>query len=246
MRFKYLKIDEGRIMLFDENWYRKETGEIYPSTTFVLGFDITEGLYGFAKDHGRNVDFILEEKSEIGKYFHRYIEDLLRDGVIHFDGDTSNVQKYRRFIAWKRLPAFRRFYNKELKGKEIIGIEEVIFEEDLKVGGTLDLKIEYNGIVVYDWKTSNAVQEHHKMQIAVYAKAVGAREACVVIFPEYPRTVRGYSITRLDEAEINKWYEKYKKIKRNFDERNIKPAFKTYPVSIYLEEQEIDLFKDIY
>lgn len=235
-------LEEGsRILLFNENWYVKEIKdesiiykELYPSVTFIQGVEIDKSLLSWFKEHGIYSEEIANVAKIIGSLFHNMIEVLLKTGYI----EHTDFQHHQHFLkAWKRLPNFMNFYTKHLQGHEILGIEKVIFHDELRYAGTVDLLTKLGDeLHIWDWKSSKQVHDHHKSQIAAYCKAVGATHGHVVCFPEFPTTKQGYSLTTISEELIDEYFEEFLFIKQKFD-RNVKePIIKTLPIKIKLGE----------
>ena len=242
--FKYLTIEDGRVDIFDERWYIKN-GRRYASNTFVLNTEIPKELYDYAVEHGTNVHYVLEDKGEIGTIMHHYFETLLREGKVRFEDYPPGSKDLRAFKAWKRMPVFVDFYEKELKHHEILGLEETVFNEDIMVAGTMDAKTSFLGdIHVWDWKSSNYIYDHHKMQVAQYCVAAGADVGHIVAFPQYSKSKQGYHHATLDKGQIERYYEEFLRVKRDFDRLHKMPAFQKYPIEISLkQENNTSLFK---
>ena len=58
--------------------------------------------------------------------------------------------------------------------------------------------------------------------------------ANVVIFPEFPTTKQGYSLTTLDADKIDYYFEYFLWLKKGFDRNYKEPRFKSLPFEIKL------------
>jgi hypothetical protein len=134
------------------------------------------------------------------------------------------------------VPNFLKFYKKELTEHKIEAIEYQVIGH--YYAGTIDLiTIDAAGHKhIWDWKTSKAVNEHHKTQVSAYAHLTHADFAHVVIFPEYPLTKQGYSLTTLDAGQIDEHFEMFKFYLEYFKRTVKEPKFKSLPIEISIEE----------
>jgi hypothetical protein len=238
MKTFYKVTEEKLIRLFNESWYY-QGGKLYPSVTFIQSSEIGYGLAQYFKEHGIYTDQITKRLADIGSLFHHMVECFLKSGSVHY----KDFQDHEYFIeAWRRMPNFYNFYEKELKDKhEILEIEYTIINDVHGYAGTMDLKTmerindgtpEVTSVIhVWDWKSSKQVQDHHKSQVAAYAVAEDADFAHVVCFPEHPRTKQGYSLTTLDREQINEQFGEFLFIKQRFDRTHKQPLFKEIPIS---------------
>ena len=233
MKKYFHEIDnEQNIKIYNESWYL-EDGILYPSVTFIQNVEISYGILKWTKQHGIYTDEILEQKKSIGSLLHKIIEDYYRNGFIEYYDYEGHPHLLN---VWKRIPNFINFDSKVLDDCEILGIEETVINKELNYAGTLDLRVRINDhIHIFDWKSSDAVQEHHKSQIAAYSKCVGADYAHVVCFPENPRTKQGFSMSTLDKNDIDEKFEDFLDLKNRFNKKTKQPLFKTLPTKFERE-----------
>jgi hypothetical protein len=233
MNYEIKDCENGkRIDIFNENWYKVDEETFYPSVTFVQGFIVEPQLANWYKEVGLQANQIMETAKGVGSAFHAAVESLLKFGRIDWFEAMEDMR------VWNRVCNFAKFYEKHLKSHKIISIETQCFNHDEYYAGTVDLLTkDENGLHIWDWKSSKAVQHHHKSQVSAYAKCYGAvASANVVIFPEFPTTKQGYSLTSLTPELIDYNFEYFLWLKKGFDMEYKEPKFKTLPYEIKLED----------
>lgn len=118
------------------------------------------------------------------------------------------LKAYRDGTEMPDYPPVVNFLNKYKP--EILGVETVVFDDDLMIAGTYDgmirLTVKMGGKkVVIDWKTSKAVQLKHKLQGSWYGVVEDADEAWVVLLDS--KTKQRYSVTKIGREEMKNNYE---------------------------------------
>jgi hypothetical protein len=235
MNYNLIEIDgEKRIDVFNENWYKVDEDTYYPSVTFIQSIVTEPELANWYKEVGLQSNVISETAKEIGSYFHGMIENFLRTGKIDFDDCNQRME------IWRRVCNFMNFYDKHLIGHEILGIEKTVFSHDWHYAGTVDLITKNDlGIHIWDWKSSKAVYKHHKSQVSAYAMTFDeVATANVVIFPEFPTTKQGYSLTTLTPDLIDHYFGLFQWLKAGFEMDYKEPKFKSYPYSFSLYDDK--------
>lgn len=215
------------IHLFNESWYHINE-KLYPSVTFILNVHTPKQLGYWFKQVGMNADLIVKRAKEIGSEFHRIVELFLKGNYV----DYNMVNPEYLLEVWTRFNNFYEFYNKHLRDCEILDVEKQVFHEEIGYAGTLDLITRHDdGLRIWDWKTGSAIHEGNKCQISAYAYALDEppKECNVVIFPESPKTKQGYTITTLDNNQIDSFFELFIWYKKEFDRTTKEPLFKTLP-----------------
>lgn len=148
-----------------------------------------EGLNGYA---------------EAGTELHDKIEEYL-EALRWYQNDKSvpPTDTMDGFIEkLKELPKNARGFFDKL-GCKVLSLEEKVIDHDLQIQGRYDAFLEVNGHkILFDWKSSKAVQKKHKYQVAWYAKQVGAKYGAVVAFGAQNK--QQYSVCVF---EVDKYYE---------------------------------------
>jgi len=85
---------------------------------------------------------------------------------------------------------------------KLISSEEIVYDKDIRVVGRYDAKVSINGkTVLIDWKNGTK-KDKYWIQLAFYAKQLGADEMWIVSFKT--KAKRGYSVSK--NTDISKWY----------------------------------------
>lgn len=155
---------------FDERFYTIDGKTFYPSVTTVLQ-TYPKGSY-FEKwlmDTGRNAESIKKEAGIQGTNVHNAIENFLKGGVIKMMDDDGN--EYFTLNEWKMICRFMEFWNYEGIDRDNIEVEEILFSNKMRLGGTGDLVVSIdNENWFIDYKTSNAMHKTYRIQLAIYKK----------------------------------------------------------------------------
>lgn len=144
----------------------------YASVTSVVKkyfppFDRITAAKRVSDRDGRSPDEIMEEwdierdrASTVGTRFHQTMEAaLLGTKPPHQPNDETEKEMFRR--GWQ--------YCQELKKREqIIGVEQILFDERYLIAGQADLITERDGtVIIRDWKTCKAIK-HDQREKAGY------------------------------------------------------------------------------
>lgn len=190
---------------------------VYPKDAFLIKWIREQGLGGQA---------IFEKAAEEGTESHIIIDRMIKGERIPTEDLSDSVKKYvQAFIDWAE----------EFK-PEIILSEEMLVNHEYQFAGTCDLvcrldyekgKTKYSGVYVVDYKTSNSVQEKHKIQNAAYWSC-GNKTNKTAILHLGNRTKKGYSFI---DYEPQPYWEKFIHFNKTFEllYGNPEPRIKTYP-----------------
>lgn len=161
MRKALIDKEARQVTFADERYYSLDGENWFPSVTTYLDAFYKGGQYiHWLKQEGLNADRIMKEAGELGTAVHNAIENLLNGGEIEWDGENYSEK------AWIMINRFMEFY-KFVESHS--GVELVLVNPKLEIGGTLDLVCKINGNTwLIDHKTSNNIWHTHKVQVAVY------------------------------------------------------------------------------
>lgn len=132
---------------------------------------------------------VASEAADIGTEIHQMIENYIKTGADPRGEIRPEVENgFLAFLEWEKIHSVKWLHS-----------EIVVLDHDLCVGGTVDAIAEIDGKkYLVDFKSSKAVYDEHKMQIAFY-------------FEAYQREVEpldGAGILRLDkETGIPEWVD---------------------------------------
>jgi hypothetical protein len=131
---------------------------VYPKDSYLINW---------IREQGQGGQAIFEKAAEEGTEAHIAIERLINGDLVETVLMSDKVKKcVQAFINW----------TEEFKPK-FLSVEEIVYSDALKLAGTRDLlcelnyvkgKTQYVGRYVVDFKTSNSIQEKHKVQVAGY------------------------------------------------------------------------------
>lgn len=227
-----------RIDLFGENWY-KHNEVLYPSVTFIQSAThVNKQLAKYLQEFGESASKDFYRKGEIGTELHRIIDFYLQGNEIAFYDLNPKLDDEMKIDVWQRFDNFMKFDEKVLSQFEVISTEQTVINESVIYAGTLDcLTKDKNGLYhIWDWKTSEVAHKEHKSQISAYAFALNIdipieTANIVCIHGANSKTKHGYSLTTLNEQEIENYFELFIWYKKAF-EREIKtPLIKSLPIS---------------
>ncbi len=155
------------------NIYKNKDGKRVPGVTTVIGNLgwSKGGLMHWAWQQGIDgLDFrdTRDKAADIGTVAHAMVEAHLKDSDWRQLVDTRNVDgpmmeqadaAYRAFNEWAEGAKFR-----------LLKSEHLLVSEDHQFGGQIDIAGIQGRRAIIDLKTSNAVYEDHKIQIAAYSE----------------------------------------------------------------------------
>lgn len=105
-------------------------------------------------------EYALNEAADAGTWMHTYIEDYLTGGITEDPYRADQYQMVEAFHAWEAEHDI-----------EVISLERTVYGGNY--AGTADFFAKVDGVVtLIDWKTSGAVRESHKMQLAAIGAAI--------------------------------------------------------------------------
>ena len=180
----------------------------YPSVTTILSVLTSPKLLRWQLDQaalGRNVG---QKAMSIGTKVHKAIEKFTKTGK----EPNLKAWGYESKSCWQ---AFRRWMDVE---KPVIHqAERVVVNEEMGYAGTCDAVVKLGGWkMVVDYKSSEHVNTVYWLQLAAYAKVLGADCVGVIrldkFLGEYEQVIRPYSEEDyerfLDIKRVWKWIRK--------------------------------------
>ena len=146
--------------------YKKADGTPVPGVTTITGQLSKPGLVPWANKlglEGIDVGKYVDELAVIGTLAHYMVECQLKEVKPDLDDFTPNQVE----LATKCLGKFNNWLS-ENKFK-VIKTEQELVSEKYSYGGTCDIYCDLNGKkTLIDLKTSRALYEEHKYQVAAY------------------------------------------------------------------------------
>jgi len=158
------------------NIYKNKDGQRVPGVTTVIGSNLgwsKGGLMHWAWQQGIDgLDYkaTRDTAADTGTIAHAMVENEVKG--IKFDwpslgqsmgGNPEQIKQaenaFSAFVEWKELVKF-----------ELIQSEHLLVSEKYQFGGQIDIAGIQSKRSIIDIKTSNAVYEDHKIQIAAYGK----------------------------------------------------------------------------
>jgi hypothetical protein len=155
-----------QVNAFDERFYTKDHETYHPSVTTVLQ-SYPKGQYfeQWLMDTGRNSEKIKVEAGIQGTRVHNAIDEFLQGDTLTLIDDDRR-EKFT-LNEWKMICRFMIFW--EFVEKENFLSESILFDDVLRLGGTTDLVCTINNERwMIDYKTSNALHDTYRMQLAMY------------------------------------------------------------------------------
>lgn len=158
--------------------FYKKGKNIYPSVTTIVGYfkdkpsvDSLQGWANFLGFNHKSHKKELERKAKFGTLVHALIANKLASNPIDstvYDGLTQQDISDARSI----LEAFEQFQiSHNLDSSNTIFSEQTFVSEELEYAGTIDWLGTYkNRTFLIDFKTSSALHDSMKMQLAAYRK----------------------------------------------------------------------------
>jgi len=229
------KVKQINVREFDERFY--EFGDEYaPSVTYMLGCVYPAG-YGLAQWRGdvgnQRADEIMEMACEDGSYVHNAIEKILKGQKIDGEEISSRFKSKRALKVKKCLKGFLDFCEKYQP--KIESMEYIVFDEDLKLAGTIDLKCRlnidnYEGIWILDWKTSKSIHPNNKVQLSLYKHIDKEVTNCGLVHLGNT-TKAGYSFLPLKDEDNQKFLKQGLLANKMFQTLypNAKPSNTVFP-----------------
>ncbi len=164
----FLDKETQQVNVLDERFYTQDNKQFFPSVTTVLqSYPKGSFFEKWLMDTGRNAEQIKKDAGIQGSNVHNAIDGFLKGSsctLIDRDGHENFTLN-----EWKMICRFMRFF--ECIDKDDFLSESMLFDKQLRLGGTEDLVCTINGERwLIDYKTSNALHETYKMQLAMYRK----------------------------------------------------------------------------
>lgn len=148
-------------------FYDNGKGKIFPGVTTITGLLDKPALIKWANNLGlKGIDSTkyVDDKADIGTLAHAMITDNLKNeptDTLDYAGKQIKIAEncVLSYLEWAK--------DKDIKP---ILIEEPMISETYKVGGTVDIYAEVNGVKeLIDLKTGNGIWPEHHIQVAAYA-----------------------------------------------------------------------------
>lgn len=236
----------NRINKFDEQWYQiadPKTSELIDCRSVTTILDVYPKGIGFKlwlQRAGEDADKIRNEAGQLGSNVHRLIELTLRGETITFEG--LDGQRYATIDEWERYLSWCRWYKEAIEKQSIepIAIEQIVFDLENRIAGTIDLVANTkDGVKIFDWKTGGYIGDTAEIQVNQYRKMVNATDefvtGCEIIQLNPSVNKKGYKIIVPEgyEADVRAFASCVQIFDRAYP--NAKPKYKTYPNEVSLE-----------
>jgi|GEM_PF-2803206 len=236
-----MKVTRGNITqvtLDDKRWYiNHDTGETVPSITWVLeSFPKDHFFHNYlmslpSPEYGKQV---LRDAGDKGSRVHWGIEQFLSGVQLRYTDVPYGYDYSFTPGEWQMIQhGFMNWYEKLPQDFAIQSIEETAWGDGY--AGTVDLVCLLDGrLTVIDWKTSKAIYDGYKCQVAAYCKAIGAERGMIVQLGS--KTKQGYSVWDTDKSaeksgrDIDYYYELFGNVKAIWDHLNPDPHPRTMDI----------------
>ena len=155
-----------------ERFYTTEEGEKYPSVTTVLAAWPNPAIENWIKRVGeKTAENIRRESLNFGSLTHEILEIIFNNNFMKLNNEDYTPMKYGGSIEAAASLVSRIVKSGELG--PILGLESSLYDDNLKVAGTLDCLAYYNGkLTVFDFKTTRKnlnIRVEHLIQCAAYS-----------------------------------------------------------------------------
>ncbi|MBM32581.1 MAG: hypothetical protein CL764_07005 [Chloroflexi bacterium] len=155
-----------------ERFYTTENGENYPSVTTVLAAWPNPAIENWIKRVGeKNAENIRRESLNFGSLTHEILELIFNNDFIKLNNEDYTPTKYGGSIEAAASLVSRIVNSGELG--PILGLESSLYDNNLKIAGTLDFLAYYNGkLTVFDFKTTRKnlnIRIDHLIQCSAYS-----------------------------------------------------------------------------
>lgn len=198
----------------DERWYIREaidenTGlpiyEYVPSVTWIAGF-YPKGIafYKWLADKGWDeAEAIKTAAGDKGSKVHLAVADLIDGKVIKIDdkylNKTTEKDEELTLAEYECIMSFAEWFRKVKP--EILGKEFVVFNDEYKYAGTVDLYCKIDGKeYVVDLKTSQNIWPEHELQISAYRHAFTRLVDTAVLQLGYARNKDRFKFTEIKDC----------------------------------------------
>ena len=155
-----------------ERFYTTEEGKKYPSVTTVLAAWPNPAIENWIKRVGeKTAENIRRESLNFGSLTHEILEIIFNNNFMELNNEDYTPMKYGGSIE-AAASLMSRIVNSGELGP-ILGLESSLYDDNLKVAGTLDCLAYYNGkLTVFDFKTTRKnlnIRVEHLIQCAAYS-----------------------------------------------------------------------------
>lgn len=139
------------------NYFSDRVDELLAGKIKLDELNANEILYGAKKAH----EDIKDIAAETGKAIHKWVDQFVKKEKPEMPTDPAILNGVNAFLKWKS----------ENKVK-IFDSEKIIYSKKYHYGGIIDILAEVNGqLCVCDIKTSNAIYDEMRLQVAAYMQA---------------------------------------------------------------------------
>jgi genome maintenance exonuclease 1 len=155
-----------------ERFYTTEEGKKYPSVTTILAAWPNPAIENWIKRVGEETaENIRRESLNFGSLTHEILEIIFNNNFMKLNNKDYSPAKYGGSIEAAASLVSRIVNSGELE--PILGLESSLYDDNLKVAGTLDCLAYYNGkLTVFDFKTTRKnlnIRSDHLIQCSAYS-----------------------------------------------------------------------------
>ena len=222
-------IEQINNYIFDERFYTKmiDGERIYqPSVTYVLGeaYPMGYGLMQWKGDVGnKRAQEIMEEAGAEGTYVHNAIEELITGHTV----ETAEInERFKPKSALKIHRCLKAFLDWWAEVKPEIIAHEFAVWDGRGFAGTVDLHCKIGDEEwIVDYKTSNSIQDKHRVQVAAYGAALNVNNRALLHLGN--KTKKRWSFLAAQDKHEQQWWDTLKLFQTL--NPNAKPSSETFP-----------------
>lgn len=150
-----------------QRYYLSDGTQVSGASRIAKIGDSSEGIIYWAWDMGmKGIDYrkARDGFADVGHITHFMVDCFL-------SGDEADLREFTQEEIEVAEPCFEKFLDFWTKEDlTVLGIEEQLVHEELRYGGTLDLRAHdaEGRIVLIDWKSSKRLYNSHKWQLGGY------------------------------------------------------------------------------
>lgn len=251
-----------QITTIDERWYTKQvknsvTGlpdfDYYPSVTWITeSYPKGIGFYKWLADKGWDeAEALKQAAGDKGSKVHLAIVDLIDGKTVSMESryinPTTEKEEELTLEEYDAIVSFSRWWNDLEDKPKVLAREIVVFNDEHRYAGTMDLVVEWNKeIWIIDFKTSAYIWPSFELQLSAYKNALLSElpnelknveinnVKLGILQVGYRRNKDGYKFTEIeDQFDL---FLAAKKIWRK-DHGEEKPKQRNYPLEVSLVEE---------
>lgn len=173
LKLGQFQVDESiKQITFTDLRYYKYGEDYFPSVSTILdAYPKNYQFYEWLKREGENADNIRDAAASSGSLVHQATEAYDKGETVSLFDSSGRIKYSTR--EWSLFEKYVQFSNQYKP--EVISIEENLVSTKLRIGGTLDrrLNLTLGGTttkLLIDIKTSNMMHNHFWLQLAAYKK----------------------------------------------------------------------------